>query len=72
MSHMHLPHPAPLYPPSIEGIEGGGGGRAGGGGGGGREAVVERFRRLEEQLVAIESTARAVEGEFKDSNQVWD
>lgn len=48
----------------------------GGGVGGGRreerEAVVERFRCLEEQLAAIENTARAVEGEFKDSNQVWE
>lgn len=32
--------------------------------------VLERLQVLEEQLSAIESTARAVEGEFKSSNQV--
>ena len=43
---------------------------AGVGRGGERVAVMEKFRHLEEQLVAIESTARAVEGEFGDANQV--
>ena len=32
--------------------------------------VLERLQLLEEQLNAIESTARTVEGEFKESNQV--
>ena len=35
-----------------------------------RSDVLERLQVLEEQLSAIESTARAVEGEFKSSNQV--
>ena len=35
-----------------------------------RSDVLERLQLLEEQLSAIESTARAVEGEFKSSNQV--
>ena len=35
-----------------------------------RSNVLERLQLLEEQLSAIESTARAVEGEFKSSNQV--
>lgn len=32
--------------------------------------VLEQLQLLEEQLSAIESTARTVEGEFKSSNQV--
>lgn len=35
-----------------------------------RSGALERLYLLEEQLSAIESTARTVEGEFRDSNQV--
>ena len=35
-----------------------------------RSDVMERLQQLEEQLNAIESTARNVEGEFKTTNQV--
>ena len=35
-----------------------------------RSNVLEQLQLLEEQLSAIESTARTVEGEFKSSNQV--
>lgn len=35
-----------------------------------RSDVLEQLQLLEEQLSAIESTARTVEGEFKSSNQV--
>ena len=36
-----------------------------------RSDVMERLQQLEEQLNAIESTAKSVEGEFKTTNQVW-
>ena len=35
-----------------------------------RSDVMERLHQLEEQLNAIENTAKSVEGEFKTTNQV--
>ena len=37
-----------------------------------RSDVIERLQQLEEQLNAIESTAKTVEGEFKTTNKVTD